>query len=106
MTQQQTACSSVITSEQVLETLRNYPNLFEKFSIKTLALFGSTAHNQATATSDLDFVVEFQNETTLSLYMDLKFFLEELFNKPVDLATKKSLKEIIREQVLNEAKYV
>jgi predicted nucleotidyltransferase len=38
--------------------------------------------------------------------MDLKFFLEEIFNKSVDLVTKKSLKEIIRQQVLSEAKYV
>jgi predicted nucleotidyltransferase len=106
MDKQQATLSPPPTTETVLQTLREYPNLFEKFHIKTLALFGSIANNCATAESDLDFLVEFSTETTLSLYMDLKFFLEEIFNKPVDLVTKKSLKEIIREQILSEAKYV
>ncbi|MCM1982690.1 nucleotidyltransferase family protein [Lyngbya confervoides] len=55
--------------------------------MKTLALFGSTAHNQATATSDLDFLVEFRTATTLNQYMTLKFFLEDLFDTSVDLVT-------------------
>lgn len=106
MEQQIAHPQGAITSAQVMKTLREYPNLFEQFDIKTLALFGSTAQDRATEASDLDFLVEFRSETTLSLYMDLKFFLEELFNKSVDLVTKKSLKEIIRDQVLSEARYV
>ena len=46
-----------LTAETVLQTLRQYPHLFEKFQIKTLALFGSTARQEATETSDLDFLV-------------------------------------------------
>ena len=38
--------------------------------------------------------------------MDLKFFLEETFDKSVDLVTKKSLKTIIQDQVFAEAVYV
>lgn len=95
-----------LQAETVLQTLRQYPNLFQKFQLKTLALFGSSVRNEATATSDLDFLVEFSAETTLNLYMDLKFFLEELFGKSVDLVTKKSLKPIIRDQILAEAQYV
>lgn len=95
-----------LTAETVLQTLRQYPHLFEKFQIKTLALFGSTARQEATETSDLDFLVEFNTEATLSLYMDLKFFLEETFDKSVDLVTKKSLKTIIQDQVFAEAVYV
>lgn len=106
MQKQQAIAPKILTAEKVLETLREYPNLFEKFQIKTLALFGSTVHNEATESSDLDFLVEFRAQTTLNLYMNLKFFLEELFDKSVDLVTKKSLKEIIRDQVLAEAKYV
>ena len=39
-------------------------------------------------------------------YMDLKFFLEDLFDKPVDLVTKGSLKKEIIQQVLQEAMIV
>ena len=106
MDKQRAIAPQVLTAEKVLTTLRDYPNLFEQFHIKTLALFGSTAHDQATETSDLDFLVEFRTTTTLNQYMTLKFFLEDLFNTSVDLVTRKSLKEMIRDQILAEAKYV
>jgi predicted nucleotidyltransferase len=83
--------------------LRSQPDLFARFKIKTLALFGSTARNEATAESDLDFLVEFDADPTFDLYMDLKFFLEDLFEKKVDLVTKGSLKPQITDTVLGEA---
>ncbi|WP_008313116.1 nucleotidyltransferase family protein [Leptolyngbya sp. PCC 6406] len=92
-----------LTAVMVLQTLRSQPNLFTQFKIKTLALFGSTARNEATDTSDLDFLVEFEGSTTFDLYMDLKFFLEDLFEKNVDLVTKGSLKPQIADIVLAEA---
>ena len=91
-----------LTAATVLQTLRAQPNLFAQFNIKTLALFGSTARNEATAKSDLDFLVEFDADPTLDLYMDLKFFLEDLFEKKVDLVTKGSLKPQITDTVLAE----
>lgn len=93
---------TTLTAETVLNTLRQHPNLFQTHDIKTLALFGSTARNQATETSDLDFLVEFANPPTFRGYMRLKHHLEDLFDKPVDLVTRKSIKPIIREQILSE----
>ena len=95
-----------LTAETVLQTLREQPDLFQQYKIKTLALFGSTARNEATENSDLDFLVEFIGTSTLDSYMDLKFYLEDLFSRPVDLVTRKSLKPIITESVLAEAIYV
>ncbi len=95
-----------LTAETVLQTLRAQPQLFGTFQIKSLALFGSVAHNQATVASDLDFLVEFEGATTFDRYMDLKFFLEDLFGKPVDLVTKRSLKPQIADAVLQEAIHV
>ncbi|TAF49259.1 MAG: nucleotidyltransferase [Oscillatoriales cyanobacterium] len=91
-----------LTAETVLHTLRQHPELFTEYDIKTLALFGSTARNQAREDSDLDFVVEFDNTPTFRGYMGLKFYLEDLFNRPIDLVIKKSIKPIIREHILNE----
>jgi len=100
------ANTHILNAETVLQTLRQQPNLFEQYHIKTLALFGSTARNQATEHSDLDFLVEFVGASTFDGYMNLNFFLEDLFNKSVDLVTQKSIKSIIRDQVLREAIYV
>jgi uncharacterized protein len=95
-----------LTAETVLQTLREQPNLFETFQIKSLALFGSVARNQATAASDLDFLVEFDADPTLTLYMNLKFFLEDLFQRNVDLVIKTDIKPQIREIVIQEAIHV
>ncbi|MGL6343557.1 MAG: nucleotidyltransferase family protein, partial [Waterburya sp.] len=67
---------------------------------------GSVAGDRATVDSDLDFLVEFEGETTFDRYMDLKFFLEDLFDVPVDLVTKRSLKKEISHKILQEAIYV
>lgn len=96
----------ILNKEKVLEVIKKRKNLFDKYHIKTLALFGSTARNEATLNSDLDFLVEFRTSPTFDNYMDLKFYLEELFNKPVDLVIKQDLKPIIKEKVIKEAVYV
>ncbi len=95
-----------LTAEIVLQTLRQQPNLFEQYHIKTLALFGSTARNQATEHSDLDFLVEFAGDPTLYLYMNLKFFLEDLFQKKVDLVIQEDIKPQIRDNISKESIYV
>jgi len=91
-----------INREIVISTLKKHQNTLNQFRVKSLALFGSVARNQATADSDLDFLVEFE-EITFDGYMDLKFFLEDLFNKKVDLVIKTDLKPQIKETVINEA---
>lgn len=87
----------------VLTQLRDRLDTIRSFGVQSLALFGSVARDEASETSDLDFLVEFEGAATFDRYMDLKFFLEDLFGKPVDLVTKRSLKPQIAESVLKEA---
>ncbi|MGD1948097.1 MAG: nucleotidyltransferase family protein [Leptolyngbyaceae cyanobacterium] len=71
--------------------------------MKSLELFGSVARNKATTSSDLDFLVDFNGPATFDRYVDLKFFLEDLFTCPIDLVIKRSLKPQLRSTVLKEA---
>ena len=89
--------------QTVLNRLHDRLDTIHSFGVRSLALFGSVARDEATETSDLDFLVEFEGTATFDRYMDLKFFLEDLFNKPVDLVTKRSLKPQIQQAVLQEA---
>lgn len=98
--------SKQLNSAEVLKTLAQNSQTIQKLGVHSLALFGSVARDRATAESDLDFLVEFEGATTFDGYMDLKFFLEDLFDKPVDLVTKRSLKKEISQKVLQEAIYV
>ena len=88
---------SVILREQMIRS---------RFRIKSLALFGSVARNEATQESDLDFIVDFEGVVTFDRYMDLKIFLEDLFGKKIDLAIEESLKPQIRQKIVEEAIYV
>jgi uncharacterized protein len=71
--------------------------------IRSLALFGSVARNEATQESDLDFMVDFEGAVTFDRYMELKIFLEDLFGKQIDLAMKDSIKPQIRQRIYEEA---
>ena len=95
--------SNQLNSHDVLTTLRQHRQTIQNFEVRSLALFGSVARGHATIDSDLDFLVEFEGEASFDRYMDLKFFLEDLFNKPVDLVTKRSLKKEISQRILQEA---
>lgn len=98
--------SQIIDQKTVLSTLKKHSEDIQNLGVKSLALFGSTARNEATADSDLDFLVEFNAELTFKRYMKLKFFLEDLFNKNVDLVIKTDLKPQIKENVIKEAIHV
>ena len=59
-----------------------------------------------TAKSDIDVLVEFDKGTkTFDNYMDLKFFLEKMFHRKVDLVIREALKIRIKDQVLSEVEY-
>ena len=91
-----------ITSRNVLDELKKHHQQLQKYQVKKIGLFGSVARGEATANSDLDFLVVFK-KVTFDNYMDLKFFLEKLFKKKVDLVTEKSLKpalNYVREEVI------
>lgn len=92
--------------EQALHILSDHRADWTRFGVKSLALFGSVARDEGRPDSDVDVLVEFEGRATFDRYMGLKFFLEGLFNCPVDLVTHKALKPRIRPVVEQEAIYV
>lgn len=71
-------------------------------------LFGSAVRNEMTSNSDIDFLVKFSETIPLLDYADnyfsLKFSLEELLQKPVDLVSIKSVKNPILLEEINKSK--
>lgn len=93
--------------DQALATLKNErERLRREHGVKSLALFGSTARDEATAASDLDLLVEFDRPTGLLGLFNLQEYLEDLLGCPVDLGTPASLKPRIRQQVMADLIYV
>ena len=90
------------TKEEILSTLSANEGKIKSFGVRSLSLFGSSARGEDTPQSDLDFVVEFERKS-FDAYMDLKFFLEDLFGKPVDLVLADGIKPRLRATILEEA---
>ena len=70
-----------------------------RFSVKSLAIFGSTARDEATGNSDVDVLVVFGQKASFDLFMDLKFHLEELLQTRVNLVTDKALRPQVRRAI-------
>ncbi len=70
--------------------------------VASLALFGSAARSGMAMASDIDMLVEFAGPATFDGYMDLKFFLEDLLGRRVDLVTEKALKPGLRSRIAGE----
>ena len=94
----------MVTQTSILELLRaNSEHIQERFSVRRIGLFGSHARGEAVPDSDIDLLVEFETPT-FDHYMDLKFFLEDLFGAEVELVmadtVKPRLRPYISEQVI------
>src|SRR5271157_4345406 len=85
----------------ILKALADHHEEVRRFGVRSLGLFGSAARGEATATSDLDFLVELENPT-FDAYMGLMEFLEELFERPVDLVLANTLKPRLRDPILRD----
>jgi len=77
-----------------------------RFSVQRLALFGSAARNQTTESSDIDVLVVFAGKPTFDGFMDLKFYLEDLLHKQVDLVTEQALRPQLRSAIEEELIHV
>ncbi|MEI9479148.1 MAG: nucleotidyltransferase family protein [Deltaproteobacteria bacterium] len=95
----------MLSREKILQTLREHKDeLRSRYSVNQIGLFGSYVHDAARKGSDIDLLVEF-GEPTFDHYMDVKFFLERLFQQPVDLVLADSVKPRLKPLIAQEVKY-
>ena len=68
-----------------------------KYNLKKVTLFGSRANGNFREDSDIDFIVDFPEGTTLITHSSLKIDLEEIFGLNVDVISRGGLKGSILE---------
>jgi predicted nucleotidyltransferase len=71
--------------------------LAEKYGVSEIGIFGSVVRGEARDDSDVDVLVEFNRPTGFVVFMNLLYYLEELFGSKVDLVTRNALKPCIGE---------
>ncbi|XGW00521.1 MAG: nucleotidyltransferase family protein [Leptolyngbya sp. BL-A-14] len=92
--------------DEILSILKQHQTTLKQLGVRSLALFGSVARDEATSASDVDILVELDPPITFDRYMDVKFYLEDHLGSNVDLVSWKALKPQIRAVVEQEAIHV
>lgn len=80
-------------------------HLVSQYPIKTVAIFGSFARNEANQNSDLDIIVEI-NGPIGSRFIDLADELESILQQKVDLVSKNGIKTKYFEAIKKDLIYV
>jgi len=95
----------MLTKNKIIEFLKaNKSDFSQKFNVETIALFGSYARDEATTDSDIDIVVEMP--ASFDNFFDLKYFLEEEFQRKVDLTKMKNIRKLVQSRIQSELIYV
>lgn len=96
----------MLVYERIIEKIKENIDKIKKYDVKKIGLFGSYLRNQQNSESDVDILVEFEKDgITFDNYMDLKFFLEKLFNNKVDLVIAEDIKPTLKISILRSVKY-
>lgn len=106
LNESQTEQQHSMSRERVLQILKTHrEELARDYAVKSLALFGSVARNEAKVDSDVDVLVEFSQPVGIFHFMRVQRCLQNWLGCKVDLVTKAALKEALRTQILHEAIY-
>jgi predicted nucleotidyltransferase len=93
-----------LTVSSILQTLEEHKDDLRRMGVLRIGLFGSYRRGTPRSSSDMDFVVALE-KPTFDAYMDVKFYLEDLFGCPVDLVMEETIKPRLRPTILGEVVY-
>ena len=92
--------------QQVIDTIAAHREELRKMGVSSLALFGSTAHDEATDSSDVDLLIEFDRDKHVGLFgfVQVQQRLEEILGVPnVDLVMPDGVYQELKDEILGEA---
>lgn len=93
--------------EEVISVLSSVADeALVKYKAQIKGLFGSFARKEESSTSDIDILVEFQDDADIFDFVGLSLFLEEKLKRPVDIVPTDTIKSEVRESILEEAIYL
>ena len=93
-----------------LETIlkKNKKEIFQKYQITELGIFGSYVRGEQTVNSDIDILIDYDRKGKFTLFdlISLQTSLSELLSTKVDIALKKKLKPVMGYYILREIIYL
>jgi uncharacterized protein len=99
----------MLKKQEVLQFLRDNQEYFQtRFHVKKMGLFGSFVRGKQTEKSDIDILIELQDNTknVYEVKELLRAYIAKKFDRNIDIARAKYLKSYIKKQILDETEYV
>lgn len=91
--------------ERIISILKEHKTeLKERYGVKEIGIFGSYVRGEYKEKSDLDILVEFEEDAKIGLlkFVNLENYLSDLIGFKVDLVEKSALKPRIGKNILRE----
>lgn len=78
--------------------------LQKTYGVKEIGIFGSFARGDNDANSDIDISIELNRKVQVGFFgfARMKFYLENVLGKRVDLVIKSGIKPLIRDRILSQ----
>ncbi len=99
------AKAKTLSLEMIINILKEHKEeLKEKYEVKEIGIFGSYVRGEYKGKSDLDILVEFEEDAKIGLlkFVNMENYLSELIGVKVDLVEKSTLKPRIGKHILKE----
>ncbi|MBS3080120.1 nucleotidyltransferase domain-containing protein [Candidatus Pacearchaeota archaeon] len=92
-----------LSYKEIMKKLEEHKNDICKYGVRKIGLFGSFLRNKQKRGSDIDILVSF-DRVTFDNYIGLKFLLEKILRREVDLVIEKDLRSELN-YVKDEVRY-
>ena len=96
-----------MNGQDIIAKLRENEPALRQQGVKHAALFGSAARGEQRLDSDIDIMVELDPQIVRTIfdYSGVKEFIASMFDRPVDVVNRESLKPLVRPRATADAIY-
>jgi predicted nucleotidyltransferase len=94
--------------DDAIRLLKEHEAEFRALGVRALSLFGSTVRNEATSASDVDLLVDFEEDRRITLFglSEIKFLAADVLGATADIALQRDLRPAYRAGIEAEAEKV
>lgn len=86
----------------VEEIKRKILPVLKRYGVKRAGLFGSCVRGEIRENSDIDILVEIEEDISLLDFVGIKLELEEALGRKVDLVEYNTIKPLLKKRILEE----
>lgn len=92
--------------EIILVLKEKRSDLIQKYHITRIGIFGSVIRDEAGPGSDIDILVDFNDDASLIDHSGLKIYLERIFGVSVDVVPERAIRAELRIPILSDVVYI